>query len=298
MPQPADELVRAVTSDGAVRALAIRSTRLCERARKAHDAFPVAAAALGRLLSAAAMLAATIKEGERISLRLDGDGPLGRVFAQATPDGRVRGYVDNPHVVLPSKGGKLDVGGGVGSTGTLYVIRDLGMRDPYVGQAAIQTGEIGEDLAYYFVVSEQTPSAVGLGVLVEPSNRVSAAGGYLIQLMPGAGEDAIARLEVNIRQAPRPSDLIIAHRDPEAILRVLLAGFDWTILDRSRPHFVCGCTRAKSRVALRALSPEDLREMIDAGEGASVHCDYCRRAYVFGTTDLQALLAEKTREKR
>ncbi len=290
-----DTLLRAMTTDGAVRAFAINATRLCERARKMQDSWPAATAALGRLLSASVMLAATLKEGERISLRIEGDGPVGVVYAQAYPDGRARGFLGNPQVNPPSRAGKLDVGRAVGPTGTLYVVRDLGLRDPYVGRVPLQSGEIADDLAYYFAVSEQQPSALGLGVLVQPDCRVTAAGGYFIQPLPGAPEDVVARLEENIRTAPHPSELIITLRDPAKILDVLLAGLPWQPLETLTPRYHCGCTRGKSRVALRALSADDLRAMRASEEDAEVRCDFCGRRYRFGPAELDALLAAKTR---
>ena len=293
MARETDVLIRAIAAEGAIRALAVNSTRLCEKARRIQHSLPAATAALGRLLSAAVMMAGTIKEGERIALRLDGDGPVEGVFAQATPDGRVRGYLRNPLVNPPSKNGKLDVGAAVGHNGELLVVRDLGMREPYVGRVNLQSGEIGDDLAYYFTVSEQQPSAVGLGVRVETNNAVSAAGGYIIQPLPGAPPEVIEHLERNIRQAPSPSDMITTLRDPEQVLAVLLDGFDWQILARLTPRFHCGCTRAKSRHALKALSAHDLREMLAHAEPVTVACDFCAREYTFGADDLQAVVKEK-----
>ena len=290
-----DTMIRAIAAGGQVRAFAIDSTRLCERARRIHHAWPTAAAALGRVLSAAAMLAATIKEGERLAVRVQGDGPLGVLFAQATPDGRVRGLLDNAEINPPSTpAGKLDVGRAVGRHGELMVIRDLGMSEPYVGRVPLQTGEIGDDLAYYFAASEQQPSAVGLGVMVQADHRVSAAGGYIIQPLPGASEAVLTLLEYNIRSAPPPSDLILAHRDPAQVLDVLLDGMNWQELERTHPRFSCGCTRTKSRKALTALSPDDLREMIASGEPAHVTCDFCDRAHDFPSEELAALLARKS----
>jgi len=273
-------MIRAVTADGAIRAFAINSTNLCERARRIQESWPTATAAMGRVLSAAVMMAGTIKEGERISIRVDGDGPLGGIFAQATPDGKVRGYVHHPQVHLPLRNGKLDVGGATGK-GTLYVVRDLGMQEPYVGRVDLQTGEIGDDIAYYFLTSDQQPSAVGLGVLVETDNSVAAAGGYIIQPLPGAPAEVIDHLEHNIRHAPRPSDLILSLRDPQKVLGVLLDGFDWQVIDSLAPRFFCGCTRSKSHTALRALSVEDLDEMVVACEPVHVTCDFCGRSYEF-----------------
>jgi len=298
MPRQKDVMIRAITADGAVRAFAINSTRLCERARRVQNSLPAASAALGRVMSAAVMMAGTIKEGERISLRVEGDGPLEGIFAQATPDGLVRGFVRNPLVNPPSTPeGKLDVATAVGRNGQLYVIRDLGLREPYVGRVDLQTGEIGDDIAYYYAVSEQQPSAVGLGVLVETDNSVAAAGGYIIQPLTGASEDVIAHLEENIRNAPRPSDLIISLRDPAKVLDVLLSGMDWQELERITPRFHCGCTRAKSRMALNALTADDLHEMIALQEPAHVSCDFCGRQYEFPQSILEELLAQKTTEQ-
>ncbi len=293
MARQRDELIRAIAADGQVRAFAVNTTRLCEKARSMQQSLPAATAALGRVLSAAVMLAATIKEGERISIRVQGDGPVGGVFAQATPDGRVRGYLHNPQVNPPSRAGKLDVGTAVGRHGELLVIRDLGLREPYVGRVNLQSGEIGDDLAFYFATSEQQPSVVGLGVLVNPDNSVAAAGGYIIQPLPGVTPEVIDHLEANVLKSPAPSELITTLRDPEQILGVLLAGFDWQVLDRLTPHFHCGCTRAKSRRALKALGIRDLQELLDRHEPVEVTCDFCARIYTFGDADLQAVLADK-----
>ncbi len=266
MARSTDIMIRAFTEDGGVRAFAINSTRLCERARRVQGSWPTATAALGRVLSATVIMASMLKEGERLSLRVEGDGPLGAIFTQGMPDGRVRGFVHNPCVHPPSRQGKLDVGAAVGRHGSLYVIRDLGMQEPYVGRVDLQSGEIGEDIAYYLLTSEQQPSAVGLGVLVETDHSVAAAGGYIIQPLPGASDEVIARLERNVSRAPRPSDLILSLRDPELVLAVLLEGFAWQVAERLQPRFYCGCTRTKSRIALRALQRDDLQEMIANNE--------------------------------
>ncbi|MHB9105931.1 MAG: Hsp33 family molecular chaperone HslO [Armatimonadota bacterium] len=292
-----DTLLRAIAADGQVRAFAVNATRLCERARKVQDSLPAATAALGRVLSATAMLAATIKEGERVSIRIEGDGPIEAIFAQGWPDGRVRGYLRNPKVNPPSRGVKLDVGRAVGKNGQLYVIRDLGMQEPYVGRVDLQTGEIGDDLAYYFLTSEQQPSAVGLGVQVQPDNSVSAAGGFIIQPLPGADPEVIDRLEENIRQAPSPSEMIIELRAPEKILDVLLKGMNWQPLEETHPRFYCGCTRAKSRRALRALTIEDLEHTLQEQEPVQVSCDFCGRNYTFEMDEISELLEDKRREQ-
>ena len=291
-----DTLIRAIAAGGAVRAFAINSTHLCERARRMQGSLPAATAALGRVLSATVMLAAALKEGERLSMRVEGDGPVGMIFAQGWPDGRVRGFLRNPLVNPPSRGGKLDVGRAVGAHGEFVVARDLGMQEPYVGRAPLQSGEIGDDLAYYLAVSDQQPSAVGLGVLVETDNHVAAAGGYIVQPLTGAPEDVLARLEANIRNAPAPSELILSSLDPVKVLDVLLDGLEWEELERIHPRFYCGCSRAKSRRALSMLPADDLREMIAGGEPAHVSCDFCRRAYDFPIVEMEELLAAKGSE--
>lgn len=297
MARRKDRLVRALAAEGQVRAFAINSTALCEHARKIQDSLPAATAALGRVLTASVMLAATIKEGERISLRVEGDGPIEGIFAQAFPDGRVRGYLRNPKVNPPSRGNKLDVGRAVGHTGELIVIRDLGMAEPYVGRVPLQSGEIGDDLAYYFAVSEQQPSAVGLGVLVDTDNSVAAAGGFIIQPLPGADPEVIDHLEANIRSAPVPSELIISQREPEKMLDILLAGMHWQPLAELTPRFSCGCTRVKSRRALRALGVSELREIVVHAEPVEVSCDFCGRVYRFDTEDVQAVLETRATEE-
>lgn len=287
-----DCLLRAIAADGMVRAFAVNATRLCEKARQAQGSLPAATAALGRLLSAAVMMAGTIKEGERIMLRVEADGPIAGIYAEAYPDGRVRGFLRNPHVNPPSRDGKLDVGRAVGRTGELIVVRDLQMREPYIGRVPLQSGEIGDDLAYYFAISEQQPSAVGVGVLVDVDNSVLAAGGYIVQPLTGAPDEVVAKLEDNIRKAPRPSDLITTLRDPAALLGVLLAGMEMQVLERITPRFFCGCTRAKSRQALRALGEADVRAMIAEGEPAQVSCDFCAKQYAFSLGELEKLLVE------
>jgi molecular chaperone Hsp33 len=246
------------------------------------------------------MMAGTIKAGERIILRVEANGPVEGIYAEAYPDGRVRGFLRNPHVNPPSRDGKLDVGLAVGTEGELIVVRDLQMREPYIGRVPLQSGEIADDLAYYFAKSEQQPSAVGLGVLVDVDNSVIAAGGFIVQPLTGASEEVIAQLEANISHAPRPSDLILSLRDPESILNVLLAGMEMQVLERITPRFFCGCTRAKSRKALRTLGETELRAMIAEGEPARVSCDCCAKQYAFGIEELATLLAEleagKTKE--
>ena len=297
MPRSKDVLIRALAAEGQVRAFAVNATRLCERARTTQQSWPAATAALGRLLSAAVMMAVTIKEGERISLRVEGDGPLDMLFAQAYPDGRARGYLRYPEINPPStQDGKLDVGRAVGRHGEFYVIRDLDMAEPYVGRVPLQSGEIGDDLAYYFATSEQQPTAVGLGVLVGADHRVVAAGGYIVQPLTGASEAVLQQLEENLANAPAPSALVLQQRDPAGMLDILLAGMNWHETDRVTPRFFCGCSRVKSRHALLAFSLKELRQMRDETEPVVVTCEFCRRAYQFQRQDLERVLTMKARD--
>lgn len=284
-----DQLIRAITADGNIRAFAINGTFLCEKVRKMQNSAPTASAAMGRVLCATAMLAANIKEGEKIYLRIIGDGPVRGIVGQGNPNGTVRGYVVNPNADLPSKNGKLDVAGIIGE-GNLYVTRELGMKEPYTGQVPLQTGEIGDDLAYYFLQSEQTPSAVGLGVLINPDCSVNIAGGYIIQAMPGASEAAITLLEYNIMSSPPPTQLFSEMITPEKVLNRLLDGFAWSVIGEIQPRFKCECSKPKAKTALRTLGAIELQQMIDKNEKFEVNCEMCKKRHVFSNDDVMKLI--------
>lgn len=296
-----DRLIRAITSDGCVKATAISSRALTEKARRVHRTLPVATAALGRALAAASMLGSALKEdGAGVTLQIKGGGPLGTVLAVSDNQGNVRGTVDNPAVDLPLRpDGKLDVGAAVGADGTLTVIRDLNLRDPYVGSVALLSGEIADDLASYFVESEQIPSAVGLGVLVDRDQSVKAAGGYLIQLLPGAGEDVIGKVEGGVLAAGPVTALLGNNSDPEALLRAVLSDFDVEILESAPVEYRCTCSRERMERALISMGPVELGSLLEEQGEAELHCRFCGRSQYFSKGDLQNLLKrmEKNQQK-
>lgn len=285
-----DYLVRATAEDGRILAFVARSTELVEEARRLHNTSPTATAALGRVLTAAALMGASLKERQSLTLRVVGDGPLRAIVATAR-GGAVRGYVGEPQVDLPlNAAGKLDVGAAVGK-GVLYVTKDLGLREPYNGSVPLVSGEIGKDLAYYFAKSEQTPSAVALGVLVGPAGAVKAAGGYLVQLLPGAGDGMAARLEENVQATGPVSRLVSRACTPEDILAALLDGFDVQIHERHFFRFACDCSRERVREILLALGPEELEKLLVEQGGAEATCAFCNQVYRFGEGELAELVA-------
>ena len=286
-----DYIVRATAAEHSVRAFAIRSTNLVEEARKHHGTTPVMTAALGRLLSAGAMMGSMMKgEKDVLTLRIKSDGPGQGLMVTAKSNGEVKGFAYNPKVIIPPKyPGKLDVGGAIGS-GILSVTRDIGLKEPYSGQCLLQTGEIGDDLCYYFTTSEQTPSVVGLGVYVEKDRHVDAAGGFIIQLMPGATEETICALEEKTAKVKSVTDLLRDGKTPEDILTMLLGDLNLEILEKSGTKFCCDCSKEKISEALSTIDPKDIREMIRDGKPIEVVCDFCSTKYVFSTEELTAVL--------
>ena len=288
----ADRIVRAISTDGMVQAAAICSRGLTERARQIHKTLPVATAALGRTLAAASMMGNALKsDGASLTLQFKGGGPLGTVLAVSDNEGNVRGYVTNPHVDLPLRpDGKLDVGAAVGHEGTLTVIKDLHMKEPYVGTIDLLGGEIAEDIAGYFVESEQIPTACALGVLVDRDQSVKAAGGYLIQLMPGAAEDTIAKVEGGIMAAGAVSAILEKNDDPEAMLRTVMSDFDLKILETCPVEYRCYCSRERVERALISLGREELEQMLSEQGGCQMTCQFCDAVYEFTAEDIQRLL--------
>ncbi|HCI67944.1 MAG TPA: Hsp33 family molecular chaperone HslO [Oscillibacter sp.] len=288
----ADRIVRAISTDGMVQAAAICSRDLTERARQIHKTLPVATAALGRTLAAASMMGNALKsDGASLTLQFKGGGPLGTVLAVSDNEGNVRGYVTNPHVDIPlRKDGKLDVGTAVGHEGTLTVIKDLHMKEPYVGTIDLLGGEIAEDVAGYFVESEQIPTACALGVLVDRDQSVKAAGGYLIQLMPGAAEDTIAKVEGGIMAAGAVSAILEKNDDPEAMLRTVMSDFDLKILETCPVEYRCYCSRERVERALISLGREELEQMLSEQGGCQLTCQFCDAVYEFTAEDIQRLL--------
>lgn len=285
-----DSIVRATAANMQIRAFACTTRRLVETARQAHNTSPVVTAALGRLLSAGAMMGAMLKGGEDLlTLQIRGDGPVHGLTVTADSHGNVKGYADVPDVILPANAaGKLDVGGAVGA-GTLSVIRDMGLKEPYVGQTLLQTGEIAEDLTYYFATSEQVPSSVGLGVLMERDNTVRQAGGFLIQLMPFAEDSVIDRLEENLSKQSSVTQLLDAGNSPGQMLALLLEGLEPEITDTLPAFFRCNCDKKRVEKVLVSLGRRELQEMIDEGEEIEVHCHFCNQNYRFGTDELKSL---------
>ena len=288
----ADRIVRAISTDGMVQAAAICSRDLTERARQIHKTLPVATAALGRTLAAASMMGNALKsDGASLTLQFKGGGPLGTVLAVSDNEGNVRGYVTNPHVDIPlRKDGKLDVGTAVGHEGTLTVIKDLHMKEPYVGTIDLLGGEIAEDVAGYFVESEQIPTACALGVLVDRDQSVKAAGGYLIQLMPGAAEDTIAKVEGGIMAAGAVSAILETNDDPEAMLRTVMSDFDLKILETCPVEYRCYCSRERVERALISLGRTELEQMLSEQGGCQLTCQFCDAVYEFTAEDIQRLL--------
>ena len=285
-----DYLVRAAAADAQVRAFAVTARDTVETARKAHDTSPVMTAALGRLLCAGAMMGSMMKgDADILTLQIRGDGPAGDLTVTADSKGRVKGYAVHPQVILPANSqGKLDVGGAIG-TGTLQVIRDLGLKEPYVGQTDLQTGEIAEDLTWYFAASEQVPSSVGLGVLMEKNNTVKQAGGFIVQLMPFAEETVIEKLEANLSRIHSVTKLLEDGNSPEQILGILLEGMDMELLSTMPVEFSCNCSRERVAKALYSIGKKEMDEMIADGEPIEVKCHFCNRAYQFSVEDLKQI---------
>lgn len=293
-----DYIVRATAVSGKVRAYAARTTALVEELRRRHGTWPVATAALGRTVTAAAMMGAMLKGTERLTVQIRGSGPLGEIVADADAAGYVRGYVREPRVDLPlNAAGKLDVASAVGE-GFLHVIKDLGLREPYRGSVPLISGEIGEDFAYYFAVSEQIPSGVGVGVLVEPPDRVKQAGGFIVQLFPGLPEEEVARLEEAIARLPAVTTLLDRGLTPEELLQAMVP--DVQLLDRVSVSFRCRCSRERMERVLVALGRDELESLYREQGGAEIHCHFCSEIYRFSREELQKLIerAAESGEKR
>ena len=288
-------LVRATAAEGMLRAFCVTERDTVEAARKAHNTSPVATAALGRLMAAALMMGADLKEeGALLTLKIGCDGPIGGLLVTADGQGNVKGYVNEPGVMLPANEfGKLDVGGALGN-GVLSVIRDIGLKEPYVGQTMLVSGEIAEDITYYFAASEQTPSSVALGVLMNRDNTVRRAGGFMLQLMPGAPEELISALEERISHIRPVTELLDREMTPEEILSEVLTGFQPEFHGQTPVRFLCGCTRERVEKALISIGKKELAEMIAEGKDIETVCHFCGKKYRFTPEELQTLL-EKAR---
>lgn len=281
-------LIRAISEDGGVFFCGLDSTALVREMEQIHHTSAVASAALGRVLTAAGMMGALLKsEDDALTLRVKGDGPIGTVLAVANAKGEVKGYAAHPLVDLPPRAdGKLNVGGAVGRDGTLTVIRDLGMKEPYVGQVPLVSGEIAEDVTSYYAASEQTPTVCGLGVLVDTDLTIANAGGFLIQLMPDVTEEAVTRLEKNVAALPSVTQMLNSGMQIQDILNRALDGFAPRVLEQREVRYVCGCNEERVRNMLRSLRMEELQEMQQEEEIAEVVCDFCHAQYHIPLTEI------------
>lgn len=291
-----DYIVRATAADSQIRAFAATTRELVETARSAHNTSPVATAALGRLLTAGAMMGSMMKGDEDLlTLQIKADGPLNGLLVTADSHGNVKGYVGNPNVIIPANSkGKLDVAGAVGQ-GFLTVIRDMGLKEPYSGQTMLQTSEIAEDLTYYFATSEQVPSAVGLGVLMNRENTVRQAGGFIIQLMPFAAEEVISALEKKIAEVTSVTAMLEAGSSPEQILEQLLGDLGLEITDTMPAQFHCNCSKERVAKAVVSVGKKELQSMIDEGKPIEVNCHFCNTNYEFSVEELKELYKRASR---
>ncbi|MDD6644075.1 MAG: Hsp33 family molecular chaperone HslO [Firmicutes bacterium] len=287
-----DHIVRGITKDGFVKAMAISSTNLVERARRIHKTTPTATAALGRVLTAASMMGNLQKvDNGALTLQVKGGGPLGTILATSDATGNVRGYVHNPSITLLEKyAGKLDVGAAVGKDGMLTVIRDLQMKEPYIGSVALVSGEIADDVTAYFAQSEQTPTACALGVLVDTDQSVKVAGGYLIQLLPGTPDEVIDKLEAGIQKAGAVTPMLDEGLSPEEILRRVLADFETEFLETTPVEYRCYCSRERVAQTLITIGKKDLQELVEENKPIRVECQFCDNVYEFSPQELQTLL--------
>ncbi len=285
-----DYIVRVTAADTQIRAFACTTREMAEAARQIHNTSPVVTAALGRLLSAGAMMGTMLKgEQDLLTLQVKGDGPVQGLIVTADSRGNVKGYPEVADVILPANAlGKLDVGGAVGQ-GTLSVIRDMGLKEPYVGQTLLQTGEIAEDLTYYFAASEQVPSSVGLGVLMNRDNTVKQAGGFIIQLMPFAGENVVSRLEENLSRVQPVTAMLDEGKTPEQMLDLLLEGLCPVVTDTMETVFSCNCSKDKIERVLISLGQQEIKDMIEEGQEIEVNCHFCNSHYKFSVEELREL---------
>ena len=291
-----DYIIRATAAQGQVRAFAAHTTEMVEAARTAHNSSPVATAALGRLLTAGAMMGIMMKsEKDLLTLRIECQGPIQGLLVTANAKGDVKGYAFNPDVMLPpSEKGKLDVGAAL-DLGVLSVIKDIGLKEPYVGQTILMTSEIAEDLTYYFANSEQVPSSVALGVLMNKDNTVRQAGGFIIQLLPGASDEVIDKLEARLGEITSITSLLDEGKTPEQILEYLLGDFELEILDKIPTGFHCDCHKERVEKALISIGRKELQEMIDDGKTVECGCQFCNKVYTFDVEELKDMLAKAIR---
>ncbi len=294
-----DTLIKATALDGMVRIIGVNSTNLVSIGTKKHNCSPTASAALGRSLTAGAILGSMLKGSkDTVTLQINGGGEAKGVVVTAYSNGRVKGYIGNPNVDLPlNEKGKLDVGGAIGKDGSLYVIRDMGLKDPYVGQVPIFTGEIAEDLAYYFTVSEQTPSAVALGVLVDTDLSIKASGGFVIQMLPGADDLLADTITYRLEEIPSVTEMMVKGMDIKDILEYIFEDMDLKILEENEPFYKCDCSKEKVERALISIGEKDLQDLYDDKKSEELVCNFCNKKYVFTHEDIGNILKSKQNSK-
>ncbi|MFX3624186.1 MAG: Hsp33 family molecular chaperone HslO [Ectobacillus sp.] len=286
-----DYLVKALAFNGEVRAYSALTTEIVREAQRRHDTWRTASAALGRSLTAGVMMGAMLKGDQKLTIKIEGGGPIGHILVDANAKGEVRGYVSNPHVDFESnEQGKLRVYQAVGTEGFLTVIKDIGLRDPFIGQVPIVSGELGEDFTYYFAVSEQTPASVGVGVLVNGDDSISAAGGFILQIMPDAQEETISLIEQRLQAIPPISKLVEKGMSPEEILYEILGKENVKILEEMDIQFQCTCSRERIVDVLISLGKAELEQIREEEEGTEVHCHFCNEKYRFTKEDLTQLI--------
>ncbi len=282
-----DYIVRATAANGQVRAFAATTKDVVETARKDHNMSPIATIALGRLLTGGAMMGTMMKnDTDVLTIQIKGNGPLGAMTVTAEPNGHVKGCVANPQAMLPLKDGHMDIAGAVG-IGVLSVIKDIGLREPYVGDTILITSEIADDLTYYFATSEQVPSSVGLGVLMNKDNTVKEAGGFIIQLMPNASDEFIDKLEKRIKEIKSVTQMLEQGMTPEEILEHIFEGMELQILDKIPTEFYCNCSKERVSAAVISVGKQELKKMIDDGEPIEVNCHFCNSHYKFSVEELK-----------
>ncbi len=287
----ADYMVRATAADAQIRAFAVTSRELAEEARADHNTSPVVTAALGRLMTGALMMGGMLKgEKDILTLQIRGEGPVHGLTVTADSSGHVKGYADNPQAMMPpNSAGKLDVGGVIGA-GVLHVMKDMGLKEPYASTVTLQTGEIADDLTYYFAASEQIPSVVALGVLMNRDNTVRQAGGFIVQLMPFTSEEVISRLEEKLTKITSVTEMLEAGKSPEEILESVLGEFGLEITDRMPVEFRCDCSRERVEKVLLSLGKKELQELVDEGNEVQLHCHFCNKSYTFPVADVERLM--------
>ena len=285
-----DYLVKALAFNGQVRAYAVRSTKLVGEAQRRHYTWPTASAALGRAMTATVMMGAMLTGDDKLTVKIEGDGPLGHILVDGNAKGEVRGYVLNPQTHFDlNEHGKLDVRRAVGTTGTLTVVKDIGMRDFFTGQVPIVSGELGEDFTYYFSTSEQVPSSVGVGVLVNPDNSILAAGGFIIQLMPGTDDETITKIENHLKVMPPISKQIEKGLTPEELLEEILGDEPIQFLETMPVSFTCTCSKERFGDAILSLGADEIQDMIETDGQAEVHCHFCNEKFIFTKEELEQL---------